>query len=267
MSPWDGDPSPLPMLRPQGLGWIPVALRLAAFALVLFGLLGPMLLARMLGARALARGITQLACRLSMPLLGLGFRVRGVPMANPGAMVANHSSWLDIFVLNAAATFYFVAKDDVANWPLIGIFARGTQTVFIERRRSDTPNQRTQLEARMAQGDRVLFFPEATTTNGQLVIPFKSSMFAAYTDSKVPHVAIQPVSVRYTAPPGQDPRCHSWWEDTPFAAHLFHILALPRGGRVDVILHPPLLAADFEDRKALMRATEQSVQDGFERLG
>jgi 1-acyl-sn-glycerol-3-phosphate acyltransferase len=77
-------------------------------------------------------------------------------------------------------------------------------------------------------------------------------------------MSIQPVSIRYVAPEGEDPRFYGWWGEMGFGTHLLKVLAAPRQGAVEVTWHAPLKVADFADRKALARAAEAAVRSGFE---
>lgn len=208
--------------------------------------------------------ITQAVCRLALKIMGLPVHVQGQPMRQRGAIVANHASWLDIFVLNAADRVFFVSKAEVADWPGIGWLARATGTVFIRRDRREATRQKLLFEARLAAGHRLLFFPEGTSSDTQRVLPFKSTLFAAFF---VPHLRdslhIQPVSVTYHAPQGADPRFYGWWGDMEFGGHMLRILASRRQGHVDLVFHPPIAVADMPDRKALTLAAEGAVRAGF----
>ena len=183
--------------------------------------------------------------------------------------MANHASWLDIFVLNAAKRVYFVSKAEVARWPGIGWLARATGTLFIARDRRQAAAQVALFRERLQAGHKLLFFPEGTSTDGLQVLPFKPTLFAAFTDPALgPDLAIQPVSVAYHAPAGADPRFYGWWGDMAFGPHLLSTLTARRQGRVEVVYHPPIRVADHADRKALARAAETAVRGGLQaRLG
>lgn len=213
--------------------------------------------------RPLTPWITQGVCRANLAVLGVKRRALGRPMAGPGALVANHIGWLDIFALNAGGRFYFVAKEEVAGWPFIGLLARATGTYFVERRGAAAGRQARALAARLAAGHQLLFFPEGTSSDGLRVLPFKSTLFAPLAEGGA---AVQPVSLHYTAPPGRGASFYGWWGDHALAPSLIEILGAPRQGRVEVIYHPPLRAADFAGRKALAAAAESAVREGFARL-
>lgn len=213
--------------------------------------------------RPISPAIVQQICRVSLRVLGLRLQVMGDPLRGQGAIVANHASWLDILVLNAAAQVFFVAKQDVAHWPVIGVLARLTGTVFIRRDRNQADLQRQIFETRLRDGHRLLFFPEGTSSDGTRVLPFKSTLFAAFfTPELRPFLQIQPASVTYHAPKGQDARFYGWWGRMGFGGHFAQVLCQTRQGQVQVVFHPALPLTDVPDRKALALACETAVRAG-----
>ena len=209
--------------------------------------------------------VTQWVCRVTFPILGMLRVVHGTPLQGPGAMVANHGSWLDVFALNAAARIYFVAKSEVHGWAGIGWLARATGTVFIARRGMEARDHKDLLEQRLKDGHQLLFFPEGTSTDARRILPFKSSLFAAFMDPDLaPTLLIQPVTVVYRPPAGIDPRFYGWWGDMGFAEHLLQVLAAARQGMVEVTYHDPVAVADFADRKALARHCESVIRKTFD---
>lgn len=267
---WSGDGSEPAPLRPGLWGWIRVVLRGLPLAIVVFGCLAILLLIRLVERpifglqRPLTPHITQFVCRSAIRILGLRFAVQGQPMDHPGAVVSNHAGWLDIFTLNAPQRIYFVSKSEVASWPGIGWLARATGTVFIQRKGSEALSQKNLFEARLRAGHKLLFFPEGTSTDGLRVLPFKSTLFAAFfADGLDQLLWVQPVSLIYTAPGDQDARFYGWWADMDFATHLLQVLAARRQGSVRVVFHPPVRVADFADRKALAAHCESAVRSAF----
>lgn len=182
-------------------------------------------------------------------------------MTQRGAVVANHSSWLDIFALNARKRVYFVSKAEVAKWPGIGWLARATGTVFIERNRKKAREQTLLFQERLSAGHKLVFFPEGTSTDGIRVLPFKTTLFAAFfTDELREFMYVQPVSVIYHAPVGQPNRFYGWWGDMDFGPHLLKTLGARRQGWVELIYHIPAKVSDFENRKALAAHCEEAVR-------
>lgn len=269
MSPtWDSDDHPdHSTITP--LGWLRVGLRAIALIVLVFGSLILLLALRLVEAplyglrRPLTPHITRWVCRNALRTLRLPLIVHGTPMQGHGAIVANHSSWLDIFVLNASDTVYFVSKAEVAGWPGIGWLARATGTVFIARDPKQAAAQRETFVARLQAYHRLLFFPEGTSTDGLQVLPFKSTLFSAFFAPGLPaDMAIQPVSVIYHAPRGADPRFYGWWGDMGFGAHLITTLATARQGRVEVVYHPAIPVQGHHTRKTLAQAAETAVRAG-----
>jgi 1-acyl-sn-glycerol-3-phosphate acyltransferase len=259
----------VPMVPPRAgaPGWLRVALRGTALALVTYGGLLLLLLLRLVERpicgmnRPVTPFVTQGVCRLALRILGIRLRETGTPMRQPGAVVANHSSWLDIFTLNAGQRIYFVSKSEVAGWPGIGWLARATGTVFIRRKGTEAKTQQALFEARLRANHRILFFPEGTSTDALRVLPFKSTLFAAFFTHGLEHVLhVQPVTVVYHAPEGQDARFYGWWGEMDFASHLLKVLAAPRQGHVAVTYHAPVAVDAFQDRKALAAHCEAVVR-------
>lgn len=269
---WDGPPEPAAL----SLGWtgrLRIVRRAIPMAAVVFGGLLLLLLVRLVerpifGLRRPATPwITQGVCRASLTILGLRREVRGTVMRGTGAIVANHASWLDIFALNASKRVYFVSKSEVAAWPGIGWLARATGTVFIRRDRREARVHAALFEARLRAGHRLMFFPEGTSTDGIRVLPFKTTLFAAFFSSGLPAMQVQPVTVAYHPPDGAPPTFYGWWGDQGFGWHLMRMLAWPGHGRVELIYHPPLQVADHPDRKTLARAAEAAVRGGLAETG
>jgi 1-acyl-sn-glycerol-3-phosphate acyltransferase len=212
-------------------------------------------------ARPLTPWITQAVCRGALRLIGLRLQVHGRPMTAEGAIVANHSSWLDIFALNAADRVYFVAKSEVAGWLGIGWLARATGTLFIARKGSEAKKQQEMLAARLIAGHRLLFFPEGTSTDAIRVLPFKSTLFAAFfAPDLVRRTHVQPVTVVFHAPTGEDARFYGWWGEMDFASHLVKTLSARRQGRVEVTFHPEVPVDAFDDRKSLSQHCERVIR-------
>lgn len=251
-------------------GWLRVIWRGALLGGLTYGCLILLLLLRLVERplfgvnRPWTPYITQFVCKSAFVILRLPLTVRGRPMAQKGAVVANHVSWLDIFALNAAQRIYFVAKSEVERWAGIGWLARATGTVFIARKGSEAKAQQRLFEDRIRANHRLMFFPEGTSTDAIRVLPFKSTLFAAFWTHGLEHVMwIQPATLVYHAPPGRDARFYGWWGDMEFGGHLLMVLAQGRQGRVEVIFHEPVAVDAFADRKALAAHCEAVVRAGL----
>lgn len=259
--------------KPGIFGWMFLILRAPIVLIVVFGGLLLSLLVRLIERRIyglqrpITPWITQAVCRGTLRVLGLRVTVRGPRMKGPGAIVANHSSWLDIFVLNSRKNIYFVSKAEVAKWPGIGWLARATGTMFINRDRREAKAQTQIMEDRLMQGHRLLFFPEGTSTDGRRVLPFKTTLFAAFFSDRLKHeLQLQSVSVLYHAPMGEDLRFYGWWGDMDFAPSLLKVLAQAKQGHVELVYHDPVRVDDFANRKSLAAFMEAQVKQDFDRF-
>ncbi|MBA4489932.1 1-acyl-sn-glycerol-3-phosphate acyltransferase [Paracoccus sp. S1E-3] len=262
---WQGS-APPKLARPGMMGWLRVIRRGVPALLVLAIGVPLLMLLRLIERpltgrrRPLSGPFVQGVCRAVLFCIGLGWRRIGTPMRGAGAVVANHSSWLDIFTMNAAMPVFFVSKAEVAGWPGINILTGVTDTHFVARDPRLAREQAEEFATRTRAGHRLLFFPEGTSTDGRRVLPFKPTLFQGFLAPELPEgLAIQPLTAIYHAPPGADPRFYGWWGEMDLGPHLLAVLAAPRQGRVEVVLHPPIPVAGH-DRKSLSRAAETAIR-------
>jgi lyso-ornithine lipid O-acyltransferase len=207
-------------------------------------------------------------------LLGLRVRVIGevarATAGRPVVFVSNHSSWVDVPVLGGVLDGCFVAKGQVAGWPVIGTIARLGRSVFVTRQRGTTARELGDLRARLRAGDNLILFPEGTSSDGSRVLPFRSSFFAVAEAAGGPPPLLQPVSIVYDRLGGLPTRRASrpvfaWYGDMDIASHFWR-MGQHSGLRVTVLLHAPLDPARFPDRKALSLAVWRTVADGASTL-
>lgn len=264
MAKWQGPPEPVfPALswaqkaRAGGRYAVMLLATVVGFPVYWLGLA----LERLAPRLGLSTLVIWLWCSLGVRMAGLRLEVVGTPMTMGGARVANHASWLDIFTMRSAAQIFFVAKEEVASWPLIGFIARNTGTTFVARRRSEAKRQEAAFLERFRRGDRLLFFPEGTSSDGLRVLPFKSSLFAAFVSEEARATAwVQPMTTIYLPPAGFPDSFYGWWGDMGFGEHIMQVFGRSRGGVVRVVFHDPVRAADFADRKALAAHCEAAVR-------
>jgi len=196
--------------------------------------------------------------RRLLRILNVTARVRGELEAVSGnvLLVANHISWLDIFVLNAHLPVRFVAKAEIARWPVLSRMIRGAGTVFIEReRRRDAHRVTRDMADVLANGDVVAIFPEGTTTHGHEVLPFKSSLLQPIIEARG-HV--QPVAIRYRTPDGAIAMAPTYVGDTSLATSFFAVCAEP-ALEVELTV-PAAIPARGVHRRALASAAEASIR-------
>jgi 1-acyl-sn-glycerol-3-phosphate acyltransferase len=194
----------------------------------------------------LARRLPRFYHRVCRRLLGLDVVCRGaIAPARPILFISNHTSYLDITVLASLADISFVAKAEVADWPLFGLLAKLQRSVFIERRASHSLRHRDQIGERLDKGDALVIFPEGTTNDGNRVMAFKSALFAvAERTPRGAPLVVQPISIAYVRldgmPIGREwrPYC-AWYGAMDMPGHLWRVLGLGHI-TVDVRFHPPL---------------------------
>jgi 1-acyl-sn-glycerol-3-phosphate acyltransferase len=140
-------------------------------------------------------------------------------------LLANHVSWLDIFVINAVAPASFVAKSEIARWPLAGTLVARVGTVFIERsRRRAVREVIGTLDRRLRAGRRAAVFPEGTTSDGRQVLPFFGNLAQAAIEAGVPVV---PVGLRYVDPDGEPSHAAAFIGDDHFLDSVWRISGHP----------------------------------------
>lgn len=220
--------------------------------------------------------------------------------ARPVVYASNHSSWIDILVLGKLLPANFVAKNQVKTWPLIGPLSRVARSIFISRNRQEANSEVNDVIRRLHQGDNIVFFPEGTTSDGNDVLPFFSTIFAITKpvptrrpksdkqtsghspDSEAgngksaapltpPPLLVQPVSIVYdrveNLPVGRSRRLSvfSWFGDMDLMPHLV-AFGQWRSVRASVYFHPPLDPEAFASRKLLSLKAYDIIRQGHEAL-
>ncbi|MDK9695885.1 MAG: 1-acyl-sn-glycerol-3-phosphate acyltransferase [Siculibacillus sp.] len=208
--------------------------------------------------------------RRALEALAVRIEVKGTPITDrPLLVTPNHSSWLDIPVIASLMPISFVAKAEVAEWPLFGLFAKLQRTVFVDRtRRTATGSAATELGTRLSEGDCMVLFPEGTSWRGDEVLPFRSALLGA-ARSAILHggherVWVQPMTIAYKRlgglPIGRAERARvGWYGDTELSGHLWGIF-LAGGLDVEVIWGEALPYDETTDRKKLAATLEAAVR-------
>ena len=200
-----------------------------------------------------SRWIQRQAIRLAHRL-GLRIDVRSRGTAAP-LLVCNHVSYLDIIVLAAIQPVRFVAKAEVRHWLWFGWLARCAGTVFVDRQdQRALPTFNRQLADAVQQTGRIVLFPEGTSSDGQTVLPFRSSMLAVPAEENWP---VQPVWIGYKLPDGDVTQVVCWWGDMTLLPHLWRLLSF-REIRVTVRFGRPVRHGD---RKELATQLHTAVCD------
>jgi lyso-ornithine lipid O-acyltransferase len=219
------------------------------------------------GRRRVGRGYFRLLARLMRARI----RLAGAPASSRAALiVANHVSWLDIPVIGANIPAVFVAKREIAAWPVIGLGARLLRTVFVDRaRRERTGDATAEIASRLAEGDSVVLFAEGTSSDGNRVLPFRSALVGAANEvldqlGPAGQVIVQPLSICYIGlqglPMGRQHRpVVAWYGDLDFVPHLKEYI---QRGAVDAVVTfgEPIVYGARADRKELARSLENTVR-------
>jgi 1-acyl-sn-glycerol-3-phosphate acyltransferase len=218
--------------------------------------------------------------RVLCKILGIGIRVDGQPIRDHAVLfVSNHVSWADILIIGSIMPIAFVSKAEVGNWPLVGTTARLQRTVFVDRsRRQQTGDAIAEMVSRLADGVSVVLFAEGTSSDGNRVLPFKTSLFAAAKPTAKAGaepvadtgVVVQTLSLVYTrlhgVPFNRSGRpLVGWYGDMEMQSHAW---ALLKAGPLDVRIRigEPIPLEAFADRKDLARRSEDEVRKNVVRL-
>jgi len=227
------------------------------------------------GARTFPHWYHRRVCRL----LGIRLHIHGeVVRDRPVLLISNHTTWLDIPVLSAVAPLSFVAKREVGTWPFVSSLARLQRTVFVDRTRRSAVGQTTgEIAQRLSEGDTIVLFAEGTSSDGNRVLPFMTSLFAAAKPAsgeadgvKAPDAVVQTLSVVYTRlhgiPLGRSGRpTVAWYGDMEMKGHAWELL---KAGPLDVEIRvgDPVPLTSFADRKQLARHSEAQVREHVIRI-
>ena len=215
--------------------------------------------AMLLGTRATLL-VRRMWCRGTAWILGVRITVAGRPFADcPTLFVANHVSYLDVLALGVFVDGTFIAKSEIAGWPLFGTLGKITRTLFVRRHWRSALIQRNALAARMRQGESFILFGEGTSSNGLGVRPIKTSLLSVAEPWILDcPIAVQPLTLAYArladgTPIGRG-NCdlYAWHSDADFMPHLWSALQLA-GVEIHVVAGDPVLSWSVKSRKALGR--------------
>ncbi|HVV42123.1 MAG TPA: lysophospholipid acyltransferase family protein [Nitrobacter sp.] len=246
-----------------------------AFVIVALTLLTLLLLPFQLVAMAFGlrwqRTIPHLYHRMLCKIVGV--RIREIGHRTPDApllILSNHVSWLDICVIGAIAPVVFIAKSEVARWPVFGWLAKLQRSIFVEReRRQKTGAATEEIAGRLLDGDAVVLFAEGTSSDGTRVLPFRSALVGSVhralgQSTHHDEITVQPLSLAYVGlgglPVGRALRERvAWYGDADLIPHFCGLLAM---GAVDVTVSwGEAVAKDVHaDRKQIARDAEQAVR-------
>jgi 1-acyl-sn-glycerol-3-phosphate acyltransferase len=191
-------------------------------------------------------------CSRALPRFGVELSLHGEAPSR-GLIVSNHLSYLDILAFSAALPCAFVSKAEVANWPIIGRFAEQAGTIFVQRQKQgDGSRANASIAERLRNGVRVVLFPEGTTTNGEQLLRFHSTMLQ-------PAIAVgeivTPCAIRYQLEEGEAENEVCWWGDVPIGPHMLNLLGkraikarIAFGGPIPAVGDRKILGLDLRTR-------------------
>jgi 1-acyl-sn-glycerol-3-phosphate acyltransferase len=219
----------------------------------------------------LQRSLPHLYHRIVCALFGVRIRQVGVrTMDSPVLILSNHVSWLDICVITALAPVVFIAKSEVARWPVFGFLSKLQRTIFIDRQaRHKTGAATREIGDRLLGGDAVVLFAEGTSSDGIRILPFRSALIGAvhHALGESTHhksITVQPMSLAYVRvdglPVGRAFRERvAWYGDADLIPHFIGVLA---SGAIDITVSwGDAVAYDMSaDRKQIARDAEAAVR-------
>ena len=191
--------------------------------------------------------------RRLLHVLAVELHVSGEPAHLPERtlIVANHISWLDIFVINAYQPSRFIAKAEIRRWPVVGWLVSNVGTIFLDRtRRRDVAGINAVVEEALAAGDVIALFPEGTTTYGRELLPFHGSLIQ-------PAIAagghVLPATIRYTHPDGTHSDAASYVGEQTLMGAVTALISAPKT-LVRLQLHEPIATSGLRRREVAKHA-------------
>lgn len=167
----------------------------------------------------------QYFCRRLCQVFNLEIAIHGEIPRQPALWVSNHVSWLDIAVLGSGARVFFLAKAEIEKWPLLGKLAKGGGTLFIKRGSGDSLRIREQIADFLAKDIPVLFFPEATTSDGTAIKKVHGRLLGAAIEAQKP---VQICLLCYVNQDGKLDQVSPYVGDVSFAQHVKNVIEMPR---------------------------------------
>ena len=237
-------------------GWMRIVLRAAGLVALLIVFVPLHYLFR---AFAYGSPFPMLFLRYAARVCGAKVGVVGTHLKRDVFFVANHLSWIDILALAGASGTAFVAKAELAEAPVVGWLASLNRTVFVKREhRMGVAEQINALKEALVDNWSVTVFPEGTTTDGQSLLPFKTSMLSVL-EPPPPGVLVQPVILEY----GPIAEWIGWIGQESGTNNAKRVLA--RRGTFKVMLHylEPFSPEDFRGRKAISQESRRRIEEAL----
>ena len=200
----------------------------------------------------------QYFCRRLCEVFNIEVQVHGAIPREPALWVSNHISWLDVAVLGSGARIFFLAKAEIEKWPILGNLAKGGGTLFIKRGSGDSIRIREQITEFLKQDIPVLFFPEATTTDGTKVKKVHGRLLGAAIEAQRP---VQICVICYVNQNGELDMVAPFIGEMTFAEHVQRVLEMPKVTAHLMTL--PTVAVTGHTVETLTREVEQQMRAGL----
>lgn len=189
-------------------------------------------------------------------LIGMRVSVTGMAPERPFFLVTNHLGYIDIILLASFVRAVFVAKSEIAGWPVVGRLVASVDTIFIQREnKRNLLDVNAAIETALDAGEGIVLFPEGTSTNGAEVLALRPSLLAVPAGRNYP---VCYAAITYTTPDGEPPAADSvcWWGDDAFVPHLLRLLELRHFVATLSFGAEPIVA---QDRKRLAVALREGI--------
>ncbi|MDP2922520.1 MAG: lysophospholipid acyltransferase family protein [Candidatus Omnitrophota bacterium] len=209
--------------------------------------------------------LTRIFAKAAALIIGIKIKIHGnknLPNQKGIFFVTNHVSYLDGIIISSIFPLVFIARGDLKQWPLFGIFTLLSDTIFVNRLNpSGLHREIGKISSFLTNGINVILFPEGTTTDGNSITPFKSSFFEA---PLVSGSLIVPFTIKYrkinTEPIDEKNKdLIFWYGDMDFVPHLLGVLAL-KSIEVDLSILKPIEMRDVSDRKELSSLSKKAIE-------
>lgn len=226
-----------------------------AFYLLLATVAIPLMFSPMASRIPQKRAIISFIYRRFYRVANIELKVTGTPIREPALWVCNHISWMDVLILAGDNTLDFLAKSEVASWPLVGKLVEKAGTLFVDRsNKFQAYRALPELQKRIRSGTPVVVFPEGTTSDGQTTLPFKPMFYQAAVRE---NLWVQPVSLRYENSDGSLSAALPFIDDDTFFTSLMRIVRAPK-----TIAHvhylAPMTAREWH-RKAMAKTNQEHI--------
>tara|TARA_B100000900_G_C20534458_1_gene697758 strand:- start:108 stop:764 length:657 start_codon:yes stop_codon:yes gene_type:complete len=206
--------------------------------------------------------------KIILRLLSVNISING-KMGDDGTLiVSNHASWIDIFIISSIVKTSFVSKSEVSKWPLVSWLANLQKTIFINRNKpKELVKTASEIQDRISKKQNIVLFPEGTSSDGNKVLPFKSSIFILCELEESKNISIQPMSIAYTKYNGLtmsriERTLIAWYGDMNLIGHLYKLI---RSGtfEVEITFHNRIDISEKKSRKDIAQECETVIRNGF----